>query len=166
MTKKTIAKKKLTKKTTPIKKEPAKRGAPEFLYDHDQALEICEKIATSVMSIKDLCKLNTNWPKQTTIMKWRIANKDFATLYETAKKDQVENLVDECLEIADNSSNDLITDEFGNTRANTELVQRSKIRIDTRKWLASKLAPRIYGERIAVDNKITISHEDALKEIE
>ncbi len=57
---------------------------------------------------------------------------------------QIETLVDEIIDIADDSSNDRIIDD-GRERCNGEYIARSRLRVDTRKWLASKLAPKIYG---------------------
>ena len=51
---------------------------------------------------------------------------------------------------------------------NNEVIQRSKIRIDTRKWLASKLKPKKYSEKLQTelsgpggkDLKVVISKDD------
>ena len=57
------------------------------------------------------------------------------------------------MEIADDARNDWMSYEDKNSgceswRLNGEHVQRSRLRIDTRKWLASKLAPKIYGDLV------------------
>jgi hypothetical protein len=54
-------------------------------------------------------------------------------------------VIDELLEIADDSSNDQIIDTEGEIHFNSQAVQRARLRIDTRKWLACKLVPRVYG---------------------
>lgn len=50
--------------------------------------------------------------------------------------------------------------------ADNEHINRSRLRIDTRKWIAAKLAPKIYGDKMVSESRVTISHEDALKELE
>ena len=54
------------------------------------------------------------------------------------------------LEIADDGRNDWIVrlrkDGSTETVVDNEAVQRSRLRIDTRKWLLSKLSPKKYGD--------------------
>jgi hypothetical protein len=52
------------------------------------------------------------------------------------------------LEIADDGRNDTYEDENGHQHVNTDHIQRSRLRIDARKWLASKMAPKKYGDRV------------------
>ena len=74
---------------------------------------------------------------------------EFRGKYTRAKSSQVSILADQIIEIADYSQADTLEDEEGNRMVNREIVERSKIRIDARKWLASKLAPKIYGDKLA-----------------
>jgi hypothetical protein len=62
-------------------------------------------------------------------------------------------MADEILEIADDSSNDTKTIHKGGNDIdieNTEWVNRSKLRVDSRKWLLSKMMPKKYGEKLDV----------------
>ena len=123
-----------------------KMGRPTK-YTPELAEEICEAIATSSDGLTKLCKLNPHWPVRSKIMKWRLKHKDFGDKYARAKQNQVESLIDEILEIADDSSNDFVINENGKVVANHDHISRSKLRIDTRKWIAGKLAPRLYGDK-------------------
>lgn len=76
------------------------------------------------------------------------SNQDAGNRYARAKHDGMEVLADEMLEIADDSTSDIIVDDEGRERTNAEVVARSRLRVDTRKWLLSKLAPKKYGERV------------------
>jgi hypothetical protein len=136
--------------------------------DYTRALgeEICTKIACSSKGIKALCKLNEHWPSHKTIYGWINIHKEFSELYARAKQYQIEVLVDEILSIADDTSNDYTTSEDGRIVVNHEHIQRSKVRIDTQKWLASKLCPRLYGDRVQHEGTVGIKHSDALKELE
>ena len=58
----------------------------------------------------------------------------------------METLIDEIIDIADDASQDINITEKGKEICNSEFIARSRLRIDTRKWLASKLAPKIYGQ--------------------
>ena len=56
------------------------------------------------------------------------------------------------MNIADDDSKDVRHGKDGEELLNAEFVQRSRLRIDTRKWLASKLLPKMYGDRKEIEN--------------
>lgn len=60
-------------------------------------------------------------------------------------------LFDEILEIADNDGKDLIEEGEGDKKRvvlNHANVQRARLRVDVRKWMVSKLAPKKFGDRV------------------
>jgi len=67
------------------------------------------------------------------------------------------------LEVADDGRNDTYTDEDGNIRTDHDVIARSRLRVDTRKWLLSKALPKIYGDKIEATH--TLSADNALVEI-
>lgn len=128
------------------KKNPP--GNPPWPFDEELGKEICEKVACNTTSLRSLCKKNPHWPSDETIYKWRRENEKFAGMYAKAKAEQIEALVDETLEICNDSSEDYIVDDDGKLQFNKEHVMRSRLKVDTRKWLASKLVPRLYGDKL------------------
>jgi hypothetical protein len=146
---------------------PAKIGRPT-LYTKKLADDICLKIATTSTSVRQLCERNPHWPNRDTIYQWRIKHKDFADQYAQAKCQQAELLIDEIIEIADERSFDTTENNDGHLIPDHEYMQRSRLRIDTRKWIACKLIPKVYGDKIQNEHSggITLRHEDALKELE
>src|SRR6266404_3039307 len=80
---------------------------------------------------------------------WLEEHQDFARSYALARQIQIEDLMDEILEIADDSSNDWIDREGPDGKKyrvfNPDSIRRSKLRIGARKWLISKLMPKRYG---------------------
>jgi hypothetical protein len=76
----------------------------------------------------------------------------FSEQYARAREAQADALFDEILDIADESANDSYTDENGNERTNQEVVARSKVRIDARKWMAGKLRPKVYGDKLDLNH--------------
>lgn len=74
--------------------------------------------------------------------------------YARAKEESADSLADEILDIADNATNDWMKRNHGEDDpgwvANGENIQRSRVRIDTRKWIASKLKPKKYGDKMAI----------------
>lgn len=83
--------------------------------------------------------------------------------YARAKEDQADYMADEMIEIADDGSNDLMTIVKGENEyeiENKEVTNRSKLRVDTRKWIAARLKPGKYGDKIDVTtNGESISRE-------
>lgn len=130
----------------PVEEEKDLGGRPSG-YSIKLAKEICDKIASSSYGIKKLCKLNENWPSHETIYQWLMKYKEFADLYAQAKRNQVSVFIDEIIDIADDKTQDADVDDNGNLIPNSEFINRSRVRIDTRKWLASKLVPRLYGDK-------------------
>ena len=146
--------------------EKNKIGAPAFPYDQNIADQICNIVSTSTDGLKKICKEHSEFPNHVVINQWRLAYPNFAYQYENAKRTQAELLAEEILEIADDSARDTIVDAEGNVRFNSEWLARSRLRVDTRKWVASKLLPKIYGDNSKVETTVTVRHEDALKELE
>lgn len=114
-------------------------------YTPELAELICERIATHGVGLKKLCEMYDDMPEKITIRRWCIKDPQFRSQYARAKSLQIEALVDEIIEIADDATHDVIINDKGNQVCNAEFIARSRLRIDTRKWLASKLAPKVYG---------------------
>lgn len=124
------------------------------LYTPELAEVICERIATSSMSMKSICEeLDLS---VATVLTWlseghRNYIEEFAKMYARAKQMQADYLAEEILDISDDGSNDFMTITKGQESyeiENKEWTSRSKLRVDARKWLASKLAPRKYGDKL------------------
>lgn len=69
-----------------------------------------------------------------------------------AREAQADTLADELLDISDDARNDWMKRNHGDDDpgwvANGEHIQRSRLRVDTRKWIASKLKPKKYGDKL------------------
>ena len=83
-----------------------------------------------------------------TLYKWLAEDEEFGHMYARAKEDGVDYLAEEIIEIADYAREDTYTTDDGTVKVDNEIVRRSQLRIDARKWYAAKLAPRKYGERV------------------
>lgn len=107
---------------------------------------ICERIADGE-SLRSICR-DESMPAKSTVFKWLANVKDFADQYARAREAQADTLADEILEIADETSHDTIVTEKNGEQPNSEWITRSRLRVDARKWLASKMAPKKYGDKI------------------
>lgn len=72
--------------------------------------------------------------------------------YARACEERAEAMFDEIIEISDNSNADLTIGEKGNLIIDGEAVQRSRLKIDARKWALSKMFPKKYGDKLDVDH--------------
>ena len=123
-----------------------KRGRPTT-YTVELAQEICNRIASTSKGNKKLCEENQHWPCQDTLFTWLKTYNEFSEQYAKAKKYQIEFSIDEILEISDDASQDRFLDAQGKIVFNPQSVGRARLKIDTRKWLACKLVPRVYGHK-------------------
>jgi hypothetical protein len=78
---------------------------------------------------------------------------DFLERYTRAREAQAHKLFREIIEIADDASGDYVTTRDGKNIVDHENIQRSRLRVDARKWAAARLAPKKYGDRISHDVK-------------
>jgi hypothetical protein len=134
----------------------AKIGRPSK-YTPELADRICAELSRG-RSLNSVCKAD-DVPSIETIFRWIGNNSDFRNKYEKAKAESADFLVEEMLDIADDGRNDWMEtfDNEGNSagwKLNGEHVQRSRLRVDVRKWAASKLKPKKYGERLDMNHGI------------
>lgn len=78
----------------------------------------------------------------------------FNERYARAREIFADSVFEEILDIADNSNADLELVD-GKIVINGEAVQRSRLKIDARKWMLSKLNPKKYGDKLEVDGKFS-----------
>jgi hypothetical protein len=90
-------------------------------------------------------------PREASVREWA-ANPDHPITSNYARSREIgyQKLADELIEIADDGSNDTYEDADGNKRVDHDHIARSRLRVDTRKWLLSKALPKIYGDKVAV----------------
>lgn len=94
-------------------------------------------------------------PTQTTVFRWLADDRfaDFREQYARAREAQAEAIFDEMLDIADDATNDFMerkSEKGEGWELNGEHVQRTRLRLDTRKWMAARLAPKKYGDKVDV----------------
>lgn len=142
-------------------KLPRKIGAPLLPFDQEIANEICEQLIEG-KSLRSILNTTAGYPASSTIYKWLIAYPAFAEQYSRAREAQADALFDETLDIADDSENDWIerkhfAGDDASPQLNGEAVARARLRIDTRKWMAGKLKPKKYGEKLDIDQTLGVS---------
>lgn len=136
-------------------------------YTQDLADKLCSELADG-KSMRTVCAID-DMPSKSTVFRWIRTKEEFRDQYTRAKEESADALTDEMLDIADDSQLDYTeTDEDGK-RLNAENIQRSRLKIETRKWLASKLKPKKYGDKQFIETKDTtddVSDEELSKKIQ
>lgn len=99
-----------------------------------------------------------HFPIRDTVFDWLAADAAFLQAYARARLQGCEAIADELFEIGDDNSEDnrwVVSEATGElVRAvDHEHVNRSRLRIDTRKWYLSKIAPKIFGDRLELEHK-------------
>lgn len=122
-------------------------------YTYELAEAICNEVANGT-SLKAICRVE-GMPARSAVMGWMRDHEEFEILYTRAKEWSTEAMADDIMEIADNSSNDFIPDNYmqGHTpgfRVDSEHINRSRLRVETRKYLMAQLKPRKYGAHVDV----------------
>lgn len=118
-------------------------------YTEELAHQIVERMIDGE-SIRSICA-SPGMPSRVTVLKWVADDHEgFGKLYSAAYEARAHVMVEDAIEIADDARNDWMRrnapDDEG-WQFNGENVQRSRLRVDTRKWSAGKLHPRQYGDR-------------------
>lgn len=119
------------------------------LYSLELAAEICARIATGE-SLNKILKDN-GMPDTVTVYRWLAIHEDFRHMYTLAREDQGETHADLIVDLADEDPVQVVDDK-GVARVDSAWVNWQRNRIDARKWVASKLKPRKYGDKIGVDH--------------
>jgi hypothetical protein len=87
-------------------------------------------------------------PSNAVIQEWLRSSPEWAIKFAHAKMSQAEIMFDQLLDIADDGTNDLMTDKHGNEHVNAEVLARSRLRVDTRRWMLGRLNSRKYGDAL------------------
>jgi hypothetical protein len=82
------------------------------------------------------------------------SSEENSKLYARATELRAEKMAEETLAICDATADDIIIDpETGREIVNHNAINRDRLRVDTRKWLMSKMFPKKYGDKMEVDAK-------------
>lgn len=126
-----------------------KLGAPT-----KKTTAICEEICAGIAlgkSARSMCiEVGIT---QKTLWNWLATDINLLQQYARAKERCADLLAEEIIEIADDSQSDYKIREDGTKYIDNEAVQRSRLRVDARKWYAGKLAPKKYGDKVVNEHQ-------------
>lgn len=131
---------------TPV--DPANTGGRPEIYSDELGTELCNRLISG-KSLKKICEMD-DMPSCTTVLRWLVdeTKADFQRQYARAREAQAEALFEEIFSIADDGTNDKYIDENGNVKVDHDVIARSRLRVDTRRWAMSKMAPKRYADKV------------------
>lgn len=156
-----MAKKKPARKVEAPKKP--KIGRPT-LYTPELGEKLCELFVTG-RTFREIEKMD-GMPSKDAICSWLAKHDEFRQQYARAREAQALIGEDETIEIADDSSDDYVERVINGRKQkvyNKQHVDRSKLRVDTRKWLMSKRFPKRYGDKVDLHHSGEVSIAEAIK---
>jgi hypothetical protein len=129
-------------------------GRPS-LYTREISDKICEGIANG-RTLNQICR-EPGMPARPTVMAWVLGDVDgISDRYARARDLMLEHWAEEVIDIAEDGTNDWVEKQYKSgvqVVLDREHVSRSDLRINSRRWLLSKLKPEKYGERVTVKNE-------------
>lgn len=144
------------------------RARVSTMYSPELATKICERI----MNMETLTKICNDplMPHKSTVIKW-FADPDkaqFRDMYYYARRVQAEMYVDMAMDIVDDTSEDWQQTfnkkgEPNGWKPNHETAANKKLKIDTIKWNATKMLPKLYGEKLEVEHGVTGDLADLIR---
>lgn len=127
-------------------------GGRTSAYTDELAEEICARLADGE-TLRSICR-DDHMPDERRVRSWALdLDHPFSPQYRIAREIGYMQMADDLLDISDDGSNDWMVREGKDGEGtaysvNGEHISRSKLRVDTRKWLLSKALPKIYGDKI------------------
>ena len=143
-----------------VKKAPTKLvEKPKMGRPTKRTPEVVERILDGLSKGRTLTSIcdDENMPHVQAFYDWKEKDEELSIRFARAREKGYDAIADECLRIADFSALDtLINEKTGNPCLDSEWVARSRLRVETRLKLLAKWSPKKYGDKIEVDNKVTI----------
>lgn len=147
-------------------------------YTPALAASICEQLAEG-KSLNAICAVD-GMPHKSSVYLWLTRHSEFSDMYARAREDQADTLADEIIDIADTPLMGVKTKTDGEGNVETtegDMLEHRRLQVDARKWVAAKLKPRKYGERIDMNHTgmnvlvnisldaepVTIEHDEPLE---
>jgi hypothetical protein len=127
-------------------------------YTPQLGAEICARLAEG-RSLRSVCRQD-GMPNMATVFRWLANDEEFAKTYAIAMGERADAIFEEMFEIADDARNDFLEETqlvegvevpSGVYKFRKEHVQRSRLRIETRKWALARMNPKKYGDKMTAE---------------
>jgi hypothetical protein len=119
-------------------------------YTKEQIAIVFNKILNEIEKNKPLYKIVKDVGiSSRTFYEWCDNNEQMQKDYMRACEIRADKIFEECLDIVDNKDSDTIVID-GETKPNFDIIQRNRLQFDARRWMAGKLAPTKYNDKLTV----------------
>lgn len=124
-------------------------------FTQETADAICARLAEGE-SLRAICR-GDGMPDPSTVLRWADdkENEAFAQQYARARAVGYQLLGDEIVQIADEAEYESVPGQDGESREvrfDATAVARNRLRVDTRKWMLSKMLPKVYGDKLDLNH--------------
>lgn len=113
-------------------------GRPTVLDHHAVMRAVCERIANGEL-VQDAAKAEGT--AASTIRRWAGEDEELRALYARARVDQAHALAETVVTLADGAAKE----------PTKEKVLAARLQVDSRRWLASKIAPKVFGDKYIIE---------------
>jgi hypothetical protein len=123
-------------------------------YSEEQKVEIFAAVCKRITEGEALSKvlLSEGMPSRPKFYEWIESSDENINKYARATELRAERIFDEMFDIADSKQNDVVENEDGSTYVNHDVINRDRLRIDTRKWALCHMNPKKYGDKISTEH--------------
>ena len=131
------------------------------------AREVIDELAQCETSFRRICEQKQTHPGH--LLALIVRDPQLSAQYARVKEVQIEALAEEIIEISDEEPTcEIVGDGWSKTAVDPAGIQRNRLRVDTRKWIMSKIVPKKYGDKIpgdSPDNPLHLKVEDVRGEL-
>lgn len=135
-------------------------GGRPTTYTIELGDRICDLVSTDTACLDEICEKHADLPHPDSIYTWRHRHPAFSVKYLQAMHSRSHLYAEETLKIAREKSTYI--DAEGNSKIDPGYVAWQKMNVNLRQWHASKLAPKVYGDKQIIEQ--TTSENEQLKE--
>lgn len=123
-----------------------------MVYTEEVIAVWCDKILAQIESGKSVKEIleQDGYPVRSTFYSWLNKSPELVQRYKDATDVRADKIFDEMLEIADNKADDFYYDKNGDKQFSSNSVNRTRVQIDTRKWMLGKMTPTKYSDKIDI----------------
>jgi hypothetical protein len=115
-------------------------------FTQEIADEICARVMESDYGLEEICEAD-DLPSARTVFRWLAAHESFRQQYARAKEAQGHVQADRGLKDALTATD----------------ASLGRLKFDARKWAASKLAPKQYGDKLELGGGLSLEHKRAVE---
>ena len=138
------------------------RGRPS-IYTPELADEICNELGSHTLGLNALCEKFPHFPHPDTVRSWRHKHLDFSAKYLQAMQSRAMLYEEETFEIA--SQKITYVDDKGIERFDAGGVAWQKMNVNLRQWHASKLASKVFGDKLQTEHSVNESTKEVVKRV-